>query len=260
MHNFNTTAQSTAIELLQTIVARGELDSVLTESIEATTVSKLYFSVHAERLDLQNKWLHLLHSVISVSTSNLESARRTPLPEQGTLDTATNQDKGADLTSRYPLNPLLTQTLVDGISTRTNRPVLQHWLDFILMAVPQFQPSLQAVVGPLNDCLCRQLLISLSDLLRTAGQIQDDSDDKAATASDAEFIMLLNGLERLVLLSLAYTSDAMASDEDTNPPEKGTAETTGLLGYVSTVFSSDVGPGQSAEQMIVCISLLNSSH
>ncbi len=40
------------------------------------------------------------------------------------------------------MNPLLIQTLVDGMSTRSNRPVLQHWLDFVLMAVPPISTSL----------------------------------------------------------------------------------------------------------------------
>ncbi|KAF9524082.1 Dopey, N-terminal-domain-containing protein [Crepidotus variabilis] len=250
LHHFNTSVQSNAIELLQAIVARGDLDNIITENIEAATVGKLYFSIHAGRLDLQNKWLHLLHSVISVSTANLDSARRTAVPErENGPDTATSQDKSGDTSNRYPLNPLLIQTLVDGISTRSNRPVLQHWLDFILMAVPQFQPTLQAVVWPLNDCLCRQLLISLAEVLRATSQIQDSSDEKAATVTDAELIMLLNGLERLVLLNLAYTSDTESSEDDPNVLDRPTSETTGLLGYVSTVFSSDPASAPSSEQL-----------
>ena len=37
------------------------------------------------------------------------------------------------------------------------------------MAVPQFQPTLQAVVTPLNDCMCKQLLASLGGYEPTYG-------------------------------------------------------------------------------------------
>ncbi|KAF8963955.1 Dopey, N-terminal-domain-containing protein [Flammula alnicola] len=250
MQPLNTAIQSNAIELLQVIVARGEIDSVLVESIEATAVGKLYFSIHTNRLDLQNKWLHLLHSVISVSTSHLESSRAgASTQDDNVLESGNLQEKAADSAIRYPLNPLLVQTLVDGISTRTNRPVLQHWLDFILMAVPQFQPALQAVVAPLNDCLCRQLLSSLGDVLRATAQIRDYAEDTPATVTDAELIMLLNALERLILLSLAYTAEMDTSEDDLHNVDKTTSEASGLLGYVSNVFSSDTSTSQQIEQL-----------
>ncbi|KAJ3516253.1 hypothetical protein NLJ89_g1234 [Agrocybe chaxingu] len=251
MQPLNNIIQSNAIELLQAIVSRGDTVHGLIETVEATTIGKLYFSIHTGRLDLQNKWLHLLHSVISVSTALLESARRPANDNQEDTvpESASVPEKTADPTLRYPMNPLMIQTLVDGISTRSNRPVLQHWLDFILMAVPQFQPTLQAVVTPLNDCLCRQVLSSLGDVLRATTQMLDYADDTAVSVSDAELIMLLNGLERLILLSLAYTSEMDSPDDEANTMEKSTADGGGLLGYVSNVFSSESSSANQTEQL-----------
>ncbi|CAA7265849.1 unnamed protein product [Cyclocybe aegerita] len=251
MQPLNNIIQSNAIELLQAIVSRGDIVHGLIETIEATTIGKLYFSIHTGRLDLQNKWLHLLHSVISVSTALLESAQRPAnnSQEDTVPDSASVPEKTADPTLRHPMNPLMVQTLVDGISTRSNRPVLQHWLDFILMAVPQFQPTLQAVVTPLNDCLCRQVLSSLADVLRSTTQMLDYADDMAVSVSDAELIMLLNGLERLILLSLAYTSEINSPDDEANTMEKSTADGGGLLGYVSNVFSSESSSANQTEQL-----------
>ncbi len=250
MQHFNTSVQSSAIDVLQAILARGDFDTVLLESIEAITIGKLYYSIHAVRLDLQNKWLHLLHSVLSLSTSHLENRHPADSDDEVRLESATVYNKTTDSTVHYSMNPLLTQTLMDGISTRSNRPVLQHWLDFVLMAVPQFQPALQAVVSPLNDCLCRQVLSSLAGVLKVTSQITDSVDDESAIASDAELIMLLSGLERLILLSLAYTPEAYSSEDDSNVTEKPT-ESTGLLGYVSTVFSSDPSTSNQSEQLTV---------
>jgi hypothetical protein len=255
MQPLNLAIQSNAIELLQVIVARGEIDIVLIEGIEATAIGKLYFSIHTSHLDLQNKWLHLLHSVISVSTSHLESSRKAALRKQDDNPTESSSvvDNAADSALRYPINPLLVQTLTDGISTRTNRPVLQHWLDFVLMAVPQFQPALQAVVTPLNDCLCRQVLSALGDVLRATSQARNCAGDMTSSVTDAELIMLLNALERLILLSLAYTSELDTSEDDSsNTDPKAASEGVGLLGYVSHVFSSETISSNQSEQLTVC--------
>lgn len=255
MQMLNISIQSSSIELLQAIVSRGEIDHILVESIETTAIAKLYFSVHMNQLDLQNKWLHLLHSVISVSTSLLESTQTTVVKgEENAIEVSNTQERPTESAVRYPMNPLLIQTLVDGISTRSNRPVLQHWLDFVLMAVPQFQPALQAAVTPLNDCLCRQLLFALGEIQGTNSRSQEYAEDITASVTDAELIMLLNALERLILLSLAYTSEPDSSEDDGNIMEKTTSETGGLLGYVSNVFSSDTSSSNQNEQLTVRIS------
>ncbi|KAJ7750196.1 Dopey, N-terminal-domain-containing protein [Mycena metata] len=235
----NVLIQSTSVDLLQAIVSRGEVDPVTVEVIEALVVGKLYFCIHRARLDLQNKLLHLLHSLISASTAGNEPPSGKPRQGDASADTSLGADSSQDAGPRaYPVNPLLIQTLVDGIATSTNRPVLQHWLDFVLMAVPQFQPTLQAVVTPLNDCMCKQLLASLGDILNVTFQDGLFTDDLTSTATDAELIMLLGGLERLVLLSLAYPAES-ASSEDDQPVADKSPENSGILGYVSTVFSSE---------------------
>lgn len=255
----NAIIQSTAVDLLQAIIARGEIDPLSVQVVEAVVVGKLYFCVHMNRLDLQNKLLHLLHSLISASTSNEDPVPRTTSGKQrqgdGTPDDAgAGPDSAQDVVPRgHSVNPLLIQTLVDGIAVQTNRPVLQHWLDFILMAVPQFQPALQAVVTPLNDCVCRQLLVSLADVSKASSRTEGYSSDSSCTTTDAELVMLLSGLERLVLLSLAYTSEAAALDDDPPVIEKSSSENSGLLGYVSNVFSSDNVQSITEDQLTVLV-------
>ncbi|KAJ3774387.1 Dopey, N-terminal-domain-containing protein [Lentinula raphanica] len=251
MYPQNLVIQSTVVDLLQSIIARGEASGLSIDVIEAAVIGKLYFCIHMDRLALQNKLLHLLHSVISASIAVDEPARRITVGKQRPEE-ALNSGDGDELHPRgYSMNPLLTQTLVDGIVTPTNQPILQHWLDFVLMAIPQFQPMLQAVVAPLNECVDRKLLLSLKDLLKASKNDEEFASDIHSATSDAEFNMLLNGLERLVLLSLTYTSDINIMEDDASINAEKTTEGSGLLGYVSNVFSSDNTQQSSDDQLTV---------
>lgn len=238
MRPFNILLQSTSIDLLQSLVVRGEIDLITLQNIESAVVSKLYFSVHTHRLDLQNKLLHLLHSVItalnSQSGSSQPSALPSTMPEQGQVPAP----------SSYNLNPLLVQTLIDGLSISTNHPLLQHWLDFVLSTVPHLQNALHTVIIPLNDCLCRLLRSSLADVLQASKGIA--ADDIISSTTDADFLMLLTALERLVLLSSSQIPVTAQEEDDATSPEKH--ESSGLLGYVSGVFSSESAGSVAEEQ------------
>ncbi|TFK26748.1 hypothetical protein FA15DRAFT_255211 [Coprinopsis marcescibilis] len=238
MQPVNSILQSNSIQLLQLLIARGDIDQVSVEGIEAIVIRKLYYSIHTRGLDIQNKLLHLLHSIIALSTSNAEIARRTAAREGG-LDGSGFQDKAAEDGFGYSLNPLFIQTMIDGISVSSNRPVMQHWLDFILMAIPQFQPALQPAIVPLNDCLCRQLRSTLNSISDIRAHSEEYTGDLHTTPTELDMIMLMNGLERLILLGLAFTSEAEMAEDDGSGQEKPNTESSGLLGYVSTVFSSD---------------------
>ncbi|KAI0067974.1 hypothetical protein BV25DRAFT_1896308 [Artomyces pyxidatus] len=248
MEPVNTVIQSTAIDLLQAIVARGEVDLLALDGIQATVIGKLYFSVHTKRLELQNKLLHLLHSVISAITANQEIPPPRPSKSLDSLSDRPASRDPAQESQSFHVNPLLVQTLIDGIAVPSNRAVLQHWLDFILMTVPQFQNTLHAVVSPLSDCIGRYLRISLADVRRVLDDSQSGEDAKSTT-TDADFIMLLNALERMVLLSLSASDTGHAEEEDIPPEKPAGPETGGFLGIVTNVFSSEAIPTGQDEQL-----------
>lgn len=228
MEPLTTRIQSTSIDILQAVVARGEVDHLTLETLEPIIIGKLYFFVHLRRLDLQNKLLRILHSLISAHTAHIAQTNA----EDGSSEGSHMSGKKA-----YTINSLLTHTLTDGIAMPHNRPVQQHWLDFVLMAIPQFQPALQGMIPPLADCVCRQLRSFLNDAVR-ANQ-PGSSSAIAGVATDTEFVMLLNTLERLLVLGLANYPEVAQQDEDTPTQEKTGGESSGILGYVSNVFTGE---------------------
>lgn len=251
MQTFNMRIQSIAADILQVIVSRGEVDTVALQSIESVVVRKLYFCVHTNRLDLQNKLLHLLHSVISASVSNNDARFKTL--KQGQVDRPADSGRQAEglqsSKESYSVNPLLIQSLVDGVSILSNRPVLQHWLDFIMMTVTQFQPILHAATTPLTDMICGQLRMALMDVDQ-ASSASNKNADIASFTTDADFTGLITAVERLALLSLSQTSGLHQVEDESNLNEKP-GEGSGILGYVSNVFSSEAGASPSEEQTTV---------
>ena len=259
MRKFNSTTQSLSIDLLQniidflrSIIARGEIDQAALETVESVIVTELYMCVHTGRLDLQNRLLHLLHSVISALTT---LGSQLPVTHQPRMDLPSETAQAPDVDREmapqsYNMNPLLTQTLIDGIGTLSNRPLLQHWLDFVLMTIPQFHLALQPAVEPLIECICRQLRSASDDTASARAQVSDTQDISSAT-SDAELIMLLHAIERLLLLNLSKRIEATDAEDDGNYAEKPATDGTGIFGYVSTVFGSENPTYVPEEQLAV---------
>ena len=254
MNNPNSRIQTVSIDILQAIVGRGDLETLTLDVVSDIVISKLFIATRTHRLDLQNKLLHLLHTALLASASTLD-------PRQSKVEKSDTGPAIGDTNEEYKrqtpttVNPLLLPTLISGLSRPSNRPLLQHWLDFVLMTVPQLQRTLFPLIFPLCDCICLQLRQALTDLDRVSAHDSSSRSDVVSGITDAEFMMLLNALERLVLLSLTKSADGGPTDEDGPFPERA-GESSGLLGYVSNVFSSDNTEAPVQETLSVSFTIL----
>ncbi|KDN49150.1 hypothetical protein RSAG8_02503, partial [Rhizoctonia solani AG-8 WAC10335] len=257
MQTLNGCLHTVALDTVQSIVSRGEVDLPTLETIEATIVSKLYMSVHTDRVDLQNKLLHVLHSTIFAVTSTpvltpgtapgsprLAPGKFAPLPGSSIDELAASDGQPAKLPGS--INPLLIQTITDGITRTSHTPILQHWIDFVLMTIPHFQQPQAQVVLPLIDCVCKQLRVALDSIQELIQARRTAGVDQMSHVTDAEVIVLLNALERLVLLATTRNTEPGPTEEDDTASEK---ESSGLFGIVTTVFNSDSHSNTAAEKI-----------
>ncbi|CAE6478176.1 unnamed protein product [Rhizoctonia solani] len=257
MQTLNGYLHTVALDTLQAIVSRGEVDLPTLETIEATIVSKLYMSVHTDRVDLQNKLLHVLHSTIFAATSTpvltpgtapgsprLAPGKIALLPGSSVDELASSDGQPAKLPGS--INPLLIQTITDGITRTSHTPILQHWVDFVLMTIPHFQQPQAQVVLPLIDCVCKQLRVALDSIQELIRARRGAAVDHISHVTDAEVIVLLNALERLVLLATTRNTDPGPTEEEDTASEK---ESGGIFGIVTTVFNSDSHSNVAAEKI-----------
>ena len=245
----NVEIHSTVIDILQCIASRGDLDQITAETMESVITLKLFALVHSGRLELQNRLLHRLHSIISLLHTSADKLRAgDPSKASHLLDPAAN-DKRSMHPSQNLASALFVQLLIDGISIPSNRPLLHHWLDFVLMTIPQFPHILTSAIFALNACICREIKGALTNLDAVLAAKRPSEEGVGSCNDDSEFIMLLNALERLILLSLDEVD--LTSTDESNPSDKPTSEGSGLLSIMSNVFLADSSGSASESNLTV---------
>ncbi|WVW80007.1 hypothetical protein I302_101980 [Kwoniella bestiolae CBS 10118] len=211
--------QSSAAELLQTIVSRGDVSQHQLVNLKISLVANLSSAIQQKRMTLQSKLLHLLHSAISASsTSKSLNHRRSPsLTERPPLD------------AEFEVN--VVKLIIEAVLSTGNLPVLQHWIDFVLMTLPQLSTARNGLLQALSECFAQQLrYLSIhidSVYIRSDASVKDEK----LFVTDAEVVMILNALERVLVI---LTSGPGVKHDDMS--RQGDGEK-GLLGLMSGVFT-----------------------
>lgn len=234
---------SVVAELLQVIISRGEAEIAGLQAIESALTSRLFLCIHRSELDLQNKLLHVLHSVVhAVSGSNRRHHKSPSLATDPTkAREVLNEAQPPDLTH----DAMFVRVVSDAISTQENNAVIHHWIDFLLMTIPQFRQALHSVIFPLVDCLVIRLRSLVQDFKQTyaaqSAQTFAITSD-ASSSTDAEYTVLVNALERLLLIAVTESLAAVVDEEPKSAerpaPDASSGGAGGLLGYMSGVLGN----------------------
>lgn len=220
-------------ELIQILISRGEVEITGLASIESALTSRLYLCVHRSELDLQNKLLHVLHSVVH-SLSGTQRKLRRP-------STSTTNEK---VDSKFEISHevMFVRVVSDAISLQYNNAALHHWIDFLLMTIPLYRQALSSVILPLIDCLVIRIhsLIEGFKIAYSSKKLSSGSE-----VTDAEYTVLTNALERLVLIAItesvavAGEEDSRSSDRQINDSISSSNTAGGLMNYMSGVLGGN---------------------
>lgn len=138
-------------------------------------------------------------------------------------------------------------TVVDALSARTNRPILQHWMDFILSSLPHMRLSFSGVLLPVVQCLCDQLTEYCDEMAKYVDTIFAHGPESFEQGSpEMDVLVLLYGLEKLFVFCM------MDGGTGTSVAKAAHTATGGLrllTGYVTSVFGSEErGTGEEPVQ------------
>ncbi|RUS26035.1 hypothetical protein BC938DRAFT_471306 [Jimgerdemannia flammicorona] len=255
----NSAVHMHAAELLHQIVSRSEsIDAHLVVLIHDAAMRKLLYCIAAENLDLQIRLLHILHATVTIASNTssnvgpstpqrqavISTHRKTPSIDGSLLDPQTHffsmttprvvglsgpgssESVVASLRSTGS-SLIFVRCITDALSVPTNRPVLQHWMDFVLTSLPCLRHCFKRVLMPVMQCICEQLTKAQEDLRRelfepslsAAAKITGSYKDAARPDEnlglfvlsgaigtvDVDTVIFLSGLEKIIMFCLMDT-------------------------------------------------------
>ncbi|KAF9201272.1 hypothetical protein BGZ49_008474 [Haplosporangium sp. Z 27] len=265
MLNLNEEIHMVAADFLHFIISKiDHIDPNLLATIHKTVINKMLYCINHGCLDLQSRLLHLLHATILMGTTPIKkntnpansNSQNVPMARDGsmsTLDSAAgsslNHVNGGDTNESLfrviGSSPLFVKTVFDALSVPTNRPILQHWMDFLMLALPFLTNYFRKVLLPVIQCLCDQILRSRACLL----EAYTDHERNLAGApnlTDQDLTIFLTGLERLLTFSL---SEARLGEEvDAVHKQEWCDGLRGRPGLVANVLGVEVHPSDSFQE------------
>ena len=269
MAKSNSLLHSSSLDLIQNLVQRGQLDKKRLGQLETTLIDAVLIAIQSGYIERQNKLLHVLHGIMvarmpaptrnSVLTDRQSVIGSPSATLDGRFDSLQNDASGPSrATLALKSHPHMLTMLKQGLTTHSNRPILQHWSDFILISLPLVRSSINSLLLPLNDCICKLIRQGVSQLEQAfepgssrptfGAELVVQSEDVLSGIADSDFTLLINLSERILMQALgedvapsqpSREASAMSASDLAEAPTTQTQENGGLLGYVSNVFSAD---------------------
>ncbi|KAN0061878.1 hypothetical protein ACQY0O_005872 [Thecaphora frezii] len=267
MRKVNHATQAVAVELVQGLVQRGNLDQDRLREIERILIESLLIATATGAIEGQNKVLHALHSVI---TARLPGSSAPSAPERIFSTSSTTMEAKEDgnlahdsmgpVKPRVALtaNPLFLPMIQRGLSADCNRSILQQWSDFVLMTLPFFRSSVNSILLPINACVCELIRTGVSAVEQSfqpglrrdtfGAELGVQSTDVACPLFETDLALLITMSERILLQALGEDMPQHGSSREPSVSHPDLREKSsftnqeggsGLLGYVSNVFSAD---------------------
>ncbi|KAG9326517.1 hypothetical protein KVV02_007666 [Mortierella alpina] len=262
MLDLNEEIHMVGADFLHFIISKiDHIDINLLTVIHKTVINKMLYCINHGRLDLQSRLLHLLHATILMGTTPVKKAstaaptgsQHGSLPRESSMSTfegstGSNQTNGDTQESLFRIvgsSPLFVKTVFDALSVPTNRPILQHWMDFLMLALPFLTNYFRKVLLPITQCLCDQILRSRAFLLEAYTNPKQCTTG-SPSLTDQDLMIFLTGFERLLTFSL---SEARLGEEvDSVHKQEWSDGRRGTQGLVANVLSLEVHSSDSFQE------------
>jgi len=133
----------------------------------------------------------------------------------------------------------LLKCLQAGLSSKSSRPVLDSWVNFLSECLPFYSDSIFQVLIPLVETLCSQVGSTFAGLQQIFQSSDQEHTENRLDSPEATLISLLNALEQV----LATAHDRLLVEESMAQTVKSPEQPQGFFG---SMFSSDAKETRSA--------------
>lgn len=239
------------------MISRGDMDLALLQKCQSALTARLLICIHRSQYDLQNKLLHVLHAATAaISAHKKRQDRRSTVTSRNRSVSLSQHNAGekdgesADDALLGGHDRKLVKALCLGVGAQRDSATVCHWMDFLLITLPTFRNSLFPLLFPLIDCIVARL----DALIREVQTAYDPSRKGKASSlisvsvGDADFSVLLNGLERVFTLAIDEAKVLIAQEDEASHAEKSpTVADGGFLSFMSSALGATESATSSSE-------------
>lgn len=263
------TLRAAAVDAMHGLLQRAAVSPSRTDELERELIQALLVGVHRGATAVQNRMLHTLHTLLAAKTGAAAQRTAASAGMHSRTDSTGRSEADAPQTSPSPQlaqpHPLLLAMLQRGLSTPSNRAMLQHWSDFVLSTAPLYRRQAVGLLLALNSSVCAQLDAAMREVSVAyapapsrptfGAEVVVAESDAQCSVLEPDVLLLVHLVERTLMLATPQLGHdgtgartASASLGATGQSEKASGESApGILGYVSNVFASDGGGDDKAE-------------
>ena len=241
-------ANQTALSMIRHFLLGPSSDEILGLELEMSLIDELIWSIEHAELPLQASLMEVILVALkarfpSESRAQLIQHRRITSKDNPRVPSslsipAEKGDPKASLLSRPALPSKLMHCLTLGLTSRSNRRVLEGWIGFLDHCLPLYAEGIFQVLIPLVECICS----TLDTEFKSIQTVFEKLESEISEALEPTISLLLNGLEQ----SLATAHDRLMTYEILSTPIKSPEPPQGFFGnMVSGVFTSDTNKSRS---------------
>ena len=223
--------QNAALQILQIIISHGQTSGADLGAVKSALVRKLDWAIRRQSWTLQRKMLHLLQECMRATAAASPSGHRRSQSSISLLEKSNPKGFVSAANPDTEFDAALERLVIDGLSCPAIRPVIQHWVDFVLQAAPLMKGR-RGFLEALCECISKQLRLNMLHLRDVFSQT---THNLVTRLTDAEPLAYLDALEGTVKL-LMTSGLARRSEEGAPRPNEGGS---GILGLMSGVFIAE---------------------
>ncbi|KAJ3283037.1 hypothetical protein HDU79_009455 [Rhizoclosmatium sp. JEL0117] len=250
----NTSIQSQSCEFISKFLGFSEVQSTMNTVVAKVLIHKITYSISVAQLDLQPRLLLVLSSLYEnqekLMLSHHSSMRRNSMTVGDALDNlivssrevlglSASNSKLDEQVNSFETLPGFLQMVLGSLTQSSNRHVLQHWIDFILLILPRLNISFRSLLQPIISVICDQISLREKEMSVYVDWCKENFRNRGAIgAPDNDVVILVVALNRIVEFCLA--SDVNWNKSDIEKIKGGT--NIWDFGIVSSVFVDSSSP------------------
>ncbi|KAJ3234832.1 hypothetical protein HDU81_001102 [Chytriomyces hyalinus] len=251
LQSLNNTIQTKACEFITKFLSHSEMDSKVHEIVSKVVYQKIMYSIGTRQLDLQPRLLQILLALLEnqEKISDSQKQRRDSLTVSEALDNLilTGREalglspSGSKLDEKalsVESSPTFLSMILEALIQPSNRAVLQHWIDFVILHLPRVHTSFRSVLQPIISEICHQILVREGEISAYLLLYKSPLASRSAVGPpDNDVVILVTALDKMIAFCLLHDSNWSKNGIDKGRGNPSNIWDYSPLGMVTSVFT-----------------------